>query len=144
MLKLLLGNPYVLIGIVAAFALSIGSAIWFHHAAVAAEKGEKAARLESDLHAADAARFQVATADRDAVILSLKASLDEQSAAIQASRAKETELRKSLDSARLENDRLSADMDQNRKDTIDEATHAPSDVRPLGPIILRRAPSLLD
>jgi type IV secretory pathway TrbL component len=68
MLKLLIGNPYVLIGIAAAFALSIGAAIWFHHDAVTAEKSEKAAlaqlasaveRANANHDAAESQRLQV-------------------------------------------------------------------------------------
>lgn len=142
MLKLLLGNPWVLVGIAGAFLL-LG--VWGyaeHMGRISAEKAEKAARLESGLHEADATRYQAATADRDQVILSLKAALDDQSAAAEAGRAKEAELRASLDSARQQNDRLQAEADQMARDLEDEAAKSPGDVRELGPIVLRRAGGL--
>lgn len=144
MLKLLLGNPYVLIGIGALiFLLAVGNvalyALWD-----GAAKGEKAARLESGLHEADATRWQDATTACYVVHDQLKSALDQQSALTEQGRAKEAELRTSLDNARQQNDRLSAQADQLSRDLEDEATKAPGDVRELGPIVARRAPALFE
>lgn len=144
MLKLLLGNPYVLIGIAVAFALSIGSAVWFKHEATVARESQAVAERQAAISAADAARWQAASDLRDGAIGQLKAALDDQSAAVQASRAKEAELRRSLDSARLMNDRLGADLVAKDAELDAEIAKAPGDVRELGPIVARRAPALFE
>jgi hypothetical protein len=49
MLKLLLGNPYVLIGIGAALLLSIGSAVWFRHEMVVAREAQAIAETRAGM-----------------------------------------------------------------------------------------------
>jgi DNA anti-recombination protein RmuC len=142
MLKLLLGNPYVLIGIAAAFALSIGSAIWFKHEASVARESQAVAERQAAISAADAERWQAASAVRDATLLTCTTALDQQSTLISAGRAKEAQLRTSLDNARQQNDRLQGEADQLSRDLEDEAARAPGDVVPLGPIVLRRVKEL--
>lgn len=139
-----LPNLYLIGGGALVIAALTGWALWERHDAIASAKGEAAAREQLTVARQDAARWQQASQHRDGVIVSLTASLDEQSAAIAASRAKEAELRKNLDSARQQNDRLQAEADQLSKELDDEETKAPGDVVPLGPIVQRRAPRLFD
>lgn len=133
---------WAIIGIV--IAGLTGAVIWQTHEVKVARESQAVAERQAAISAADAARWQAASEVRDTAIGQLKSALDDQSAAVIASRAKETELRKSLDSARLENDRLSAQADQLSRDLEDEAQKAPGDVRELGPIVARRAPALFN
>jgi hypothetical protein len=142
--KLLLGNPYVLIGIAAAIALSIGAAVWFRHEATVARESQAVAERQAAISAADAERWQRASTARDATIAQLKTALDEQSAAVAAGRAKEAALRTSLDSARATNDRLSDERDRLSRELDAEAAKAPGDVREVGPIVARRVPALFE
>jgi uncharacterized protein HemX len=133
---------WAIIGLV--IAGLVAAVIWQTHEVKVAREAQAVAERQAAISTQDAARWQAASDVRDARLAQLSAALDEQSAVIQQGRAKQTELLKSLDSARLENDRLSAEADQLSKDANDEATKAPGDIRQLGPIILRRAPSLLN
>lgn len=142
MLKLLLGNPYVLIGIAVAFALSIGSAVWFKHEMDVARKGEAAAVELARLKDEDAKRWEAASNLRDQAIEQLKSAYQLQTDKVQEGRAKEAALRASLDSVRQQNDRLSADAAALAAELDEEAQKAPGDVRELGPIVLRRAEAL--
>jgi hypothetical protein len=142
MLKLPLGNPYVILGVAAAFALSIGAAIWFRHEAGVAREAQAVAERQAAISAADAERWEAAWSVATARVTELGATLDQQSAAITAGRAKEAELRQSLDSAREQNDRLSGDLDAVKREIAEEVGKAPGDVVPLGPIVLKRAEAL--
>lgn len=133
---------WAIIGLV--IAVLIAAVIWQTHEVDVAREAQEIAEKQARLSAEDAARWQQASQHRDGVIVSLTASLDEQSAAIAASRAKEAELRKNLDSARQQNDRLQEQADQLSKELDDEETKAPGDVVPLGPIVQRRASRLFD
>jgi chromosome segregation ATPase len=139
-----LPNLYLIGGVALVIAALTGWALWERHDAIASAKGERAALDRMVLAQADAARWQQASQHRDGVIVSLTASLDEQSAAIAASRAKEAELRKNLDSARQQNDRLQEQANQLSKELDDEAAATPGDVRELGPIVTRRAQQLFN
>ncbi len=140
--KILLGNPYVLIGLAAAVLLSIGSAVWFRHEMTVARESQAVAERQAAISAQDAERWQAATAVATARVTELGATLDQQSAAIQSGRAKEAEMRKSLDSARQQNDRLSAEVDAVRAEIDEEVRAMPGSVVPLGPIVLKRAGAL--
>lgn len=144
MLKLLIGNPWVIVGLVAAFAGLFGWAIWERHDAIAAAKGEKAALERADLAEQDAKRWHDASDVRDGRITSLAATLDQQSALVQAGKAREAELRVSLDTARAQNESLAQQRDELSKELDDETAKTPGDVRDVGPIVLRRAPSLFN
>jgi uncharacterized protein HemX len=133
---------WAIIGLV--IAGLIAAVIWQTHEVKVAREAQAVAERQAAISAADAARWQAASDVRDAAIGQLKSALDQQSALAEAGRVKQTELLKSLDAARLENDRLSAEADQLSKDATDEANKAPDGIRPLGPIILRRAPGLLN
>lgn len=133
---------WAIIGIV--IAGLIGAVIWQTHEVKVARESQAVAERQAAISAADAERWQKASGDRDAVIVSLTTSLDQQSAAIKASRAKETELRASLDSARQQNDRLSEKADALAAELDAEAVKSPGDVRDVGPIVARRAPALFE
>jgi uncharacterized protein HemX len=115
-----------------------------HNSRVAAEKAEKAAVELARLKTEDAERWQKASEDRDQVVLSLQSTIGEQNTAIEASKADAAKLRASLDSVRQQNDRLAAEADKLSRDLEEEAAKAPGDVRPLGPIVARRAPALFE
>lgn len=85
--KLLLGNPYVLIGIAAAFFLLIVGNVTLYALWDGAAKGEKAARLESDLHEADAQRYQAAHETDRAIISGLSGKIETQNAAVASANA---------------------------------------------------------
>jgi hypothetical protein len=137
-----LPNLYVIGGVALVIAGLAGWGIWQTHELGVAREAQEIAEKQAAISAADAERWQAASDVRDAAILSLKASLDEQSAAVMASRAKEAELRRNLDSARQQNDRLQAEADALAMELDAEAAKAPGDVHQLGPIVLRRAPEL--
>jgi chromosome segregation ATPase len=139
-----LPNLYLIGGVALVIAALTGWALWERHDAIASAKGEAAAREQLTVARQDAARWQQASQHRDGVIVSLTASLDEQSAAIAASRAKEAELRKNLDSARQQNDRLAAEAAALSVELDAAERDAPGDVRAVGPIVARRAPALFE
>lgn len=140
-----LASPLIKWGIV---ALVVGglvlAVIWYRHEADVARESQAVAERQAAISAADAARWQAASDVRDAAIGQLKTALDEQSAAVTAARAKEAEMRRSLDSARQQNDRLSAEAEALARELDEEERAAPGDVRPLGPIVTRRAPALFE
>lgn len=142
--KLIFGNPWVLVGIGVAFLLLIGAVIWQTHEVTVARESQAVAERQAAISAADAERWQAASDLRDAAIGQLKAALDDQSAAVMAARAKEAELRRNLDSARQQNDRLSADAAALAQELDAEIAKTPGDVREVGPIVARRAPALFE
>lgn len=131
---------WIAIGVVIAGLTA--AVIWQTHEAKVARESQEIAETQARLSAEDAARWQKASEDRDAAIGQLKTALDQQSDVITQARAKETELRRSLDSARQQNDRLSAEAAALSLELDAEAERAPGDVRELGPIVLRRAGGL--
>lgn len=133
---------WAIIGLV--IAGLIAAVIWQTHEVDVAREAQEIAETQARLSAEDAARWQQASQHRDGVIVSLTASLDEQSAAIAASRAKEAELRKNLDSARQQNDRLAAEAAALSVELDAAERDAPGDVRAVGPIVARRAPALFE
>jgi hypothetical protein len=133
---------WAIIGLVIA-GLAAGL-FWFKHEAAVARESQAVAERQAAISAQDAARWQAASDVRDARLLQLSAALDEQSAAAQQARAKEAELRQSLDSARQQNDRLSVEASQRDRDADAEAEKAPGDIREVGPIVARRAPALFE
>lgn len=127
------------------FAAGAGATWWIEETRIDGYQRQiEAARLESDLHEADANRWQQAASDRDATIATLKTALDQQSAAISAGRAKEQALRDALRRANEQNTVLQGKADQLSRDLADEAAKAPGDVREIGPIVSRRAPKLFE
>jgi hypothetical protein len=137
-----LPNPYLIGGVALVIAGLAGWGIWQTHELGVAREHQQLAEEKLATAKQDAARWEAASDVRDVAILNLKASLDEQSAAVMASRAKEAELRKNLDSARQQNDRLQAEANALSVELDAEAAKAPGDVRELGPIVLRRAGEL--
>lgn len=138
-----LAKPLIKWGLIALVIAGLfAGLIWFKHEAKVARESQAVAERQAAISAADAERWQAASGARDAAIGQLKSALDDQSAAVLASKAKETELRRNLDSARLQNDRLSADAAALAQELDAEAAKSPGDVRELGPIVLRRAEGL--
>jgi hypothetical protein len=129
----------VILGIIGAL---FGLWRWERHDRIAAEKGEKAAQLESGLHAADAARWHTRSDQGDQALDQVVAAYKRQTDLVKQGRANETALRASLDGAHLRATALQETADQLSKETDDESQKAPSDVVPLGPIVLRHAGSL--
>ncbi len=126
------------------FALALGYGYVQHVGKVAAEKGEKAALERADLSEQDAKRWHDASDLRDGSISQLRDALNIQSDLVEQSRAKQSDLRKALDSARLANDRLQQDADQLERDLQLEAQKSPGDIREVGPIVARRAQQLFE
>lgn len=140
-----LAKPLIKWGIIAAVigGLTIW-ALWERNDAIASAKGEAAAKLESDLHAQDAARNQSAINDRDRIITGLADQLNAQSAMVEQGRARESQLRTSLDAARKQNDDLQQQADQLSRDLDAETAKAPGDVREVGPIVAKRVQQLFE
>jgi hypothetical protein len=139
-----LPNPYLIGGVALVIAALTGWALWERHDAIASAKGEAAAREQLTVARQDAARWQAASDVRDARLAQLSTALDEQSAVIQQGRAKEQVLSAALAETARRNITLQQTADQLSRELDDEASKAPGDVIPLGPIVLRRAPSLFN
>lgn len=111
MLKLLLGNPYVMGGVALAFLL-MGVALYAENAGrVAAERGEKAALLQASLLSQDAKRWHDASDLRDKSIDVLNATLSKQNAAIEASKLDQARLESVAASAEADRAKLQSDLD---------------------------------
>jgi uncharacterized protein involved in exopolysaccharide biosynthesis len=142
MLKLLLGNPYVFGAIALAFVL-MGAGLWVEDGLrAAAVKGEKAAVELAHLKSEDADRWHKASDLRDGTIDQLKSAYQTQTDRVNEGRAKEADLRARLDGATRVNRGLQDTADQLARDLAAEAEKAPGDVRPVGPIVARRAVAL--
>lgn len=138
-----LATPLIKYGLI---ALVIGALFglwrWERHDRMVAEERQAVAERQAAISAQDAERWQDAWTVATARVTELGATLDQQSAAIQSGRAKEAELRKSLDSARQQNDRLAEEVDAARREIDEEVRTAPGDIREVGPIVLKRAGAL--
>lgn len=133
---------WIAVGVV--ILLLTGGLFWFKHEARVARESQAVAERQAAISAADAARWQAASDVRDAALGQLKTALDEQSAAVEASKIDAARLRASLDSIRQQNDRLQAETASLARELAEEAAKAPGDVRELGPIVARRAKALFE
>lgn len=134
LIKLLLGNPYALIGIAAAFALSIGSAIWFKHEASVAKKGEAAAIEMARLKTEDADRWQAAAEARLQQITGLSDQMTRQNAAVVAAAAARDRAEQRAAGAATQAAQAHAALNDLTMKWKERANARPDDVRPLGPV----------
>jgi hypothetical protein len=128
-----LPNPYVVVGVALVIAALAGWGVTEHQLRAAAVKGEAAARLESDLHSADAERWHKASDDRDIALAGLNQRIDTQNTAINAlatakAKAEQFAIEAAAESARAQSkaNNLITQWEQRAHDHPEEA-------RPLGP-----------
>jgi len=121
----------------AAMAGLVGLWRWERHDRLAAARMEQAALRETALARADAARWQAAAAQRDQALALQTAAIER--LRFDAARAESAAHKASIQS------RAAAVAASLRIRELEEEAHArPEDVRPLGPIVLRRVGRLFE
>lgn len=137
MLKLLIGNPWAILALVAAFAGLFGWAIWERHDAIAAAKGEKAAQELADLAQQDAKRWHAASDVRDSSITDLKSMVEQQNTALDAQKQEAEEANRRTGELAAEAQRTKEADDRKIQELEDDAQKHPENDRALGPIGLQ-------
>ncbi|HVO02191.1 MAG TPA: hypothetical protein VMT54_08315 [Candidatus Cybelea sp.] len=125
-----------------AVAVLVGLWRWERHDRIAAEKAEQAALSARDLAEADAARWQAAAEARDRALAERDQAIAAQSAAIERLRfdaARAETIAQGASAAAREAEQAA---DARIRELETEARAKPDDVRPLGPLVLKRVDGL--
>jgi hypothetical protein len=127
------------------FGAGIGGTWWVAHQRIVAVSAERdQAKQAADLAQEDAARWKSASDTRDRVIAERDAQLDAQNAAVEQLRASVDRADQAAAAAEAQTRDARAAFDQ-RTQELEDAAHAqPSDVRGLGPIVLKRVDRLFE